>query len=230
MKQKLEAKGLHSKVVRLIMSWLRDRIATVLVSGEKSDPITLANMVFQGTVWGPCLWDLFFEDAQLAIQDAGFEEVVFADDLNAFKAFDNAVPNEELLAESTVCQIKLHGWGLANRVKFDPKKESHHIISRMHPYGDIFKILGVGFDCKLSMSTALAELVTDCNWKLRSIIRTNRFYSPGDLIFLFKSHLLSFIEYRTAAIYHACFTDLMPLDNILQRFLREAGVFFFVQY
>ena len=65
MRQKLEAKGLHPKVIRLIMSWLRDRIATILVSGEKSDPITLANIVFQGTVWGPCLWDLFFEDARL---------------------------------------------------------------------------------------------------------------------------------------------------------------------
>ena len=42
----------------------------------------LRNMVFQGTVLGPTLWNLFYEDARRAIQEAGFVEIVNADDLN----------------------------------------------------------------------------------------------------------------------------------------------------
>ena len=105
--KKLRKPGLPQELLGVLAGWLGPRRARVVVDGCFSEVLELANMVFQGTVWGPCLWHLFFEDAQLAIQDAGFEEVVFADDLNAFKAFDNAVPNEELLTESKVSLSRL---------------------------------------------------------------------------------------------------------------------------
>ena len=34
------------------------------------------DMVFQGTVWGPPLWNVFYADARVAIQSAGFEEEI----------------------------------------------------------------------------------------------------------------------------------------------------------
>ena len=40
-------------------------------------------MVFQGTMLVPQLWNLFFEDAANAIKEFFYEEVIFADDLNA---------------------------------------------------------------------------------------------------------------------------------------------------
>ena len=36
--------------------------------------------------------------------------------------------------------------------------------------------------------------------------------------------MLSFIDYRTAAIYRACDTVLRPLDHVLDRFLTEIGL------
>ena len=45
----------------------------------------LYDMVFQGTVLGPQLWNLYFEDAADAIKEYMFEEIVYADDLNAYK-------------------------------------------------------------------------------------------------------------------------------------------------
>ena len=41
---------------------------------------------------------------------------------------------------------------------------------------------------------------------------------------LYKSQALSFIEYRTPAIYHACSTILERVDKLQRRFLREIGV------
>ena len=41
---------------------------------------------------------------------------------------------------------------------------------------------------------------------------------------LYKAHLLSYIEYRTPAIYHALRKELQKVDAIQDRFLREAGV------
>ena len=57
----------------------------------------LSNQVFQGTCWGPVLWNLFYEDSNTAIENADFTEVKFADDLNAFKEFDAKVkPSSKL--------------------------------------------------------------------------------------------------------------------------------------
>ena len=41
---------------------------------------------------------------------------------------------------------------------------------------------------------------------------------------LYKSHLLSFLEYRTPAVYHARRNALSRLDNVQQRFLRDVGI------
>ena len=56
-------------------------------------------MTFQGTVWGPPLWNLFFSDAPLAIRKCGFQEVFYADDRNAFRVFANSVSNDFVVSQ-----------------------------------------------------------------------------------------------------------------------------------
>eukprot|EP00969_Alexandrium_andersonii_P030503 1330548-Alexandrium_andersonii.AAC.1 len=71
----------------------------------------MSNMVFQGTVFGPPLWNIFFADAHLAIESAFVREIVYADDLNAYRVLDAEIDdtgNFEMIAE---CQRKLHRWG-----------------------------------------------------------------------------------------------------------------------
>ena len=92
----------------LFASWLRERKATVVVGGEHSAVVALRDMVFQGTVWGPLLWNCFYKDALQPVKDAGFTEAVFADDLNAHKVFSVTVKDAEVLAEGKRCQEKLH--------------------------------------------------------------------------------------------------------------------------
>ena len=53
-------------------------------------------MVFQGTVTGPLLWNFFFEDARHAINECFYKEVVFADDLNAYRVFPSATENSAI--------------------------------------------------------------------------------------------------------------------------------------
>ena len=43
-------------------------------------------------------------------------------------------------------------------------------------------------------------------------------------IHLYKAHVLSFIEYRTAAIYHATGAILRPLDRFQRRFISNLGI------
>ena len=86
------------------------------------------------------------------------------------------------------------------------------------------RLLGVPFDHALSVRDAVVEMVTDAAWKIASIVRSARFFTDGELVNLYKSQLLSYFEYRTAAIYHACDTVLAPLNQFQNRFLRELGI------
>ena len=122
------------------------------------------------------------------------------------------------------CQRELHCWGRANQVVFDAGKEHSVVLSHREPEGASVKLLGVNFDTGLSMNIAIHECVVDVGWKMKTLLRTQRFYTHAALIGLWKAHILSFIEYRTSAWYHACETALRPLDNCLSSFLRNVGV------
>ena len=220
---KLRASGVDEELVDLLSSWLDAREA-VVVGGEQGDPMELHDMIYQGTVWGPWLWNLFYGDARRPLHKCSFSEIIFADDLNAFKRFRLGVPNGEVLAEGKRCQQELHAWGRANQVEFDPKKESLHVLSHHEPAGCNFKILSIDFDCRLTMADAVSVLVSDLRWKVRSILRAQRCQSVRGMINLYKSKVLSYAECRTAGVYHACASTLEGIDRVQSSFLRDIGV------
>ena len=222
--QKLRARGVPDQILSVIDSWLSDRKARVAVGGKFSRDMRISNMVYQGTVLGPPLWNAFYSDAAIAVNLYGFLEIIFADDLNCFKDFGLSVENTTLVQDMERCQKELHKWGRANQVTFDPSKESMHILALHGGKGSNFRLLGVPFDHALSMKDAVLEMVGEATWKMAAILRTGIFLTDGELVNLYKSQLISYLEYRTAAIYHACNTVLAPLDSFQERFLSELGI------
>ena len=61
--------------------------------------MVIHDMVYQGIVLGPLLWNILSEDAAKAIRLNEFCEIVFADDLKAYKAFTPTTGNQALLSE-----------------------------------------------------------------------------------------------------------------------------------
>ena len=221
---KLEHQGVPQRWLKLFGSWLRQRQARVAVGGAFSEVLTLAHMVFQGTVWGPQLWNAFFSDACLPVRKHGFTEEVYADDLNGYKAFPRSTPNEKVLQEVARCKAELHKWGQANSVTFDAGKESAHVLCKDEPAGDNFRLLGVLFDEKLTMAAAVRETVTEAKWRLRVLERSVKYFSVPQLVTKYKARVLSYVEYRTAAVYHATDTVLEPLEQLQEGFLRRLGL------
>ena len=82
--------------------------------------------------------------------------MVYADDLNGFKAFPRHVSSEEVLKEVEHCKEELHTWGKAKNVTFDTAKESAHMFCKNAP-GEDMVILGVAFDTKLTMETTVRQ-------------------------------------------------------------------------
>ena len=222
--EKLRAKGMPDDLIKVIQSWLRQRSARVIVSGQESDSMTLENMVFHGTVWGPPLWNSFYADSRRPIRMSDFSEIIFADDLNAWRKYDAATTHQTMIKAMTGCQEELHKWGQANQVSFDKDKEGMFILNRKNPHGENFNLLGISFDCKLVMSSTVEELAKTCRWKTKALLRTSRFNTGAALVNLYKAQILSYVEYRTAAIYHACDSALALLDSVQDKILRVAGM------
>ena len=100
---KLEVLGLPNTVVRFLESWLQQRKSVVVVGGAASSEWILCDSVFQGTVFGPPLWNVFYADASRSTSMLGFEEVVFADDYNCPKGFETPVPTHIVLDACKDC-------------------------------------------------------------------------------------------------------------------------------
>ena len=213
----------HPTMVALTESWLQQRTAHVVVGGQFSDKMVLKNMVFQGTVLGPTLWNLY-ENARRAIHETGFEEIVYVDDLNELKEFAHNASVVSVMAEAKKCQTELHKWGRANQVSFDPAKDLCILCPTPSRMETLFKLLGRCFDCKLRMDLAVRDVVSQASWKLTTIPRTRRFHGVSQLVQVYQSKVLSFVEYRTPAVYHAAKTTLAGIDAVQRRFLRECGL------
>ena len=65
--------------MRSLSSYFAPQSGYVCVGGKKSAAIVLADEVFQGTVLGPSLWDVFFRDVITAIVEPTVGKA-FADD------------------------------------------------------------------------------------------------------------------------------------------------------
>ena len=124
----------------------------------------------------------FLRRGTSAKNDCYFTEAVYADDLNAYRLFTSSTPNKAIKKSMQSCQRELHKWGAANQVFLDPAEESMHIMSVSEPGGDDFKLLGVTFDTELSMEEAVSDIVVQAGWKLRTLLRTRRFYKDANLI------------------------------------------------
>ena len=221
---KLRVSGLPPDVISFLESWLEDRIATVVVSGAKSESCALANSVFQGTVLGPPLWNFFYADARFAVRDYGFIETVFADDFNCWTILDKDATALEATLKLSECQSSLHRWGAANRVCFDPLKEEFVVIRRRKALGSDFKLLGVTFDAQLLMHSGVRKIAVEAGWRLKAILRARSYFTTPELFRLYKANVLSYIESGVAGYFHACDSTLDSVDRIQIRFLRSVGL------
>ena len=109
-------------------------------------------------------------------------------------------------------------------MSFDPKKESFHVVNRRNTSGGGFKSLEVVFDGELTMERAVKCIVAEAQWKLRTSERSSKFQCNRQLVLLYKARVLSYVEYRNAAIYHGTDTVLEPLNKVQDNFLKRLGV------
>ena len=216
--------GVGTKMAKFIAGYLEPRVAVVVVEGICSEEFVIENQVFQGTVLGPPFWNLFFADVQKVIEAEGAQSSVYADDLNAFKTFDSETSNDDILADMGKCADKVHEWGSANQVLFDPSKEGFCVMHRRDHEGNDFTLLGVSYDPQLTMFRFLKSLGRRMSNKLAVLLKTKWVHSQKELISQYKTHVMSLCEMVTPAIYHAAPSYLDKIDRVQRHFLKAINM------
>ena len=74
-------------MVTFFEDYLAPRTAQVAVDSQVSDIFTLSKIVFQGTVLGSSLWNIFLADVHAPAERNGAIERRLADDLRISKMF-----------------------------------------------------------------------------------------------------------------------------------------------
>ena len=186
---KLEQLGVAVSFLDFLNSYLESRHGFVAVEGALSECMRLTDMVYQGTVLGPTLWNAFFADVSLYVPEDGQHVQIFADDLKIDASCPVTMSNDQLRNDLGEAQRRAHLWGEKNRVSFDPTKEAIRII---HPdYGDDeeFVLLGTLFDCQLSMTTCLDAVLSTLRPEVRTIVKLKHTLSVTDLLNQYKAHI-----------------------------------------
>ena len=157
----------------------------------------------------------------MPVKEEGFADTFFADDLNCYKSYAKSCSNAVVYEELGECQRELHDWGGANQVQFDAAKEHFHVLDRWEPEGEGFGLLGVEFEENLAMEREVQELADRCHWKLRALLRSKRFFTEGQVVQQYKTHILPFVEHSTPAVHHGSSTLLDGLDRIQRTLLKR---------
>ena len=221
---KLQSAGVGDDFLNFLDAYLAPRTGQVCVQGKMSDSMNLEDTVFQGTVQGPPLWNVFFADVSVPAGSTGGKVSKFADDLNVFQQFPKNTPLSEVTSKLETCRTRVHKWGATNRVSFDASKE---FLAVLHPNansGPSFRLLGCQVDTDLRMHSCVEQILSKVRPKITAILRTRGYYDVPELINQFKTHIWSHMEMHSGGIFHAASSLLDKIDGTQRRFLRELGI------
>ena len=228
---KMKSLGFSGKLFTLLESYLAERSLCVVLSGVQSKLHPVKAGVPQGSLLGPLLWNIFFNDLLQQFP----ESVAYADDLTIHISYpplerSNAADRLQSIIEA------VSNWGQMWQMKFAAEKSQSLVISRrsdkargnktlyMNKHklleNDIIEILGVSFDSTLSFKTHIENLARQASKKVAALRRILQLLTPDGALQLYKSQIRSKLEYACLAWGGAAKTHLALLDNVQKRALR----------
>lgn len=120
--QKIQRRNISSGLVRIIASYLSDR--KVIVGPECIEEVGAG--VPQGSVLGPTLWNILYDDVMHSCDGIGVELICYADDLAVIIKADKA---EELVDLGNRALYAVKSWMDTNRLEMAPEKTSSVVFS-----------------------------------------------------------------------------------------------------
>lgn len=232
--QKLATLGLGGTPLKWFEDFLAHRTFSVAVGNNFSSPQPLQRGIPQGSVLSPTLFNILMSDLPTTPQST---LLVYADDITILYSADTVQRAQEGMQE-TVNQ--LHQWTTQWGLKINAQKSHHMCFTRKKiptiptitiegaaiPYVTTHNLLGLVFDGPiLTFKHQIEYLRTACLKRLDVMKRISGIRWGADretLLMLYKSFILSKIQYGAAIYGSASPTNLKKLDTVQNTALRIA--------
>ena len=229
--RKINLLGISGNVGKWIYSFLTGRSQTVMVNGEHSTASEVKSGVPQGSVLGPLLFLILLGDIDKTIASAFLSS--FADDTRVghrIKEASDIIALQEDLKS-------IYDWSTTNNMKFNSekfecvrygkRKEFHDNTDYYSDLGTAIKPkdqindLGVLLNKNCTFKDQIDDIVRTANKLCAWILRTFRTRSPKLMLLLWKSLVLSKVDYCSQLWSPTAKGDIQKLEMVQRSFIRK---------
>ena len=226
---KLKSLGIDGNLLGLIDNYLQNRVLQVALNGHTSEEYQIEASVPQGSVIGPMLWNVFFNDLLQMIP----QSFAYADDCTlTFKCTDENRCETIELINDTLNLITI--WGNLWQVELAPEKTQVMLITRRQQNPEevlpniklngrplqlehSINILGIEIDSKLTFTSHVSELAKKCGKKLACLRRVSHLLDSKGCRLLYNAQIRPLMEYAMLSWSSCPQTYLRLLDKIQER-------------
>ena len=225
---KLHAYGFSHAACSLVMSYLRDRLQRVKVSGVTSDWTNINRGVPQGSVLGPLLFNVFIND--LFYVEFSGNIANYADDNNFYDA------NQCLMTLQSNVSKDAEGatlWYEQNYLDANPDKfqclfmDRKGLISVSIPVhnsniesSNSINILGIHLDSNLNYKCHVKSICTRASYQINALKRVGKYLNVDGKLKIYKAFIRSNFSYCPVAWLFCGKTNSTKLEKLQERALR----------
>ena len=206
---KLKYYGLHGISLRLLESYLSNRMQYVMINDCSSKLIPITTGVPQGSILGPLLFVIYSNDLVNACEL--FKPIVYADDTTLFTVFEASGRSRHEFENDINNELKLlDKWFKVNKLSVNKSKTKAMMFHTKQRKIDSFNIqldgeniefvkefnyLGITFDCHLSWKPHINKVSKKISQTVGIMTRLKHFLPNYILLTLYNSLVLPYLNY-----------------------------------
>ena len=226
---KLEQLGITGQLLQLFSSYLHGRSLRAVVNGCTSGSYPVTASVPQGSVLGPILWNVYFDDLLRGLPVAS----AYADDCTLTHSYTREETADVINATNRQLG-DIMAWGSRWQVKFASEKTQAMVISRSREdarllqgklkFGvdtleikDAINILGMEVDSKLCFDRHLESVARRASMRVTLLRRVRHLLDADGLLRLYKAQVRSVMEYSPLSWMSSAQCHLSLLDKVQRR-------------
>ncbi len=229
--RKMKKLGITGRVGRWIHSFLTGRTQTVSVKGRKSTPSIVESGVPQGSVLGPLLFLILIGDIDHAVASSFVSS--FADDTRIGRVITSKEDADKLQADLE----SVYQWAIQNNMQFNCDKfeciryghdkdlqESTSYLSNTGTRiaeNEHVRDLGVTISCDGTFKKHITNTIDSANNLCGWILRTFKTRQATPMLTLWKSMVLSKLDYCSQLWSPISKGDIQALESVQRSFIRK---------
>ena len=225
---KLEAYNINIEIIKLIESFLSNRVQQVGVNGELSNWCEVTSGIPQGSVLGPLLFVIYINDLPQSVNSQAY---LFADDTKIFRTVKNYA--DQLVLQNDL--DSMNEWSERWLLRFHPDKCKHMHIGKTdqnldHKYSlnqtvletiDSEKDIGVHIDNELTFDKHVSEKVNKANSIFAMLRRSFQYMNKESFTPLYKTLVRTQLDYANSVWAPFKIKHIDLIENVQRRATKQ---------